>query len=206
MTDKKVNGLLGAGEPISSPEIESLQSGMKKVPSTSRFQVARVDFCDDVDKRESENGPVEEKPEIDPKDVGIQRQESVASHRDSIHVYIDTTSPNATYHNNTHKTFGKYTTEALPHVDHYRNLLSATNALKSRPTLAELHEEKVRNTYRTECTKYSKYIIHCILYLILFTDSFACLNRIKCSEISPLHDYILVLVCTCILYVHSNAH
>jgi hypothetical protein len=28
-------------------------------------------------------------------------------------------------------------------MDHYRNLLSATNALKSRPTLAELHEEKV---------------------------------------------------------------
>jgi len=40
------------------------------------------------------------------------------------------------------KTFGKNTTEALPHVDHYRNLLSATSALKSRPTLEELHEEK----------------------------------------------------------------
>jgi hypothetical protein len=57
--------------------------------------------------------------------------------------------PNATYQSvnatTNHKTFGKYTTEALPHMDHYRNLLSATNALKSRPTLAELHEEKVNS-------------------------------------------------------------
>ncbi|XP_013401253.1 solute carrier family 12 member 1 [Lingula anatina] len=40
------------------------------------------------------------------------------------------------------KTFGHNTNEALPHVDHYRNLLSTTQALKSRPTLQELHEEK----------------------------------------------------------------
>ena len=38
------------------------------------------------------------------------------------------------------------TIEALPCVDHYRNVFSATGAgnLRARPTLAELHEEMVR--------------------------------------------------------------
>lgn len=41
------------------------------------------------------------------------------------------------------KTFGRDTQEALPHVDHYRNLMSAITAMKQRPTLTELHEEQV---------------------------------------------------------------
>lgn len=41
------------------------------------------------------------------------------------------------------KTYGKDSHEALPHVDHYRNLLTAMTNIKSRPTLYELHEEQV---------------------------------------------------------------
>lgn len=46
------------------------------------------------------------------------------------------------YDTHTHlKTFGQNTLETLPHADHYRNLLSATGAMRKRPTLLELHEE-----------------------------------------------------------------
>ena len=38
------------------------------------------------------------------------------------------------------KTFGQDTLETLPNMDHYRNLLSATGAMRKRPTLAELHD------------------------------------------------------------------
>ncbi|XP_060592142.1 solute carrier family 12 member 2-like isoform X2 [Ruditapes philippinarum] len=112
---------------------------MKKVPSTHRFQVAKVEFANENDEGEEEN--------IQETAVG---NGSVAGDAE------DATSttfslPNDTYGHNqnsytaygTHlKTFGRNTTEAIPHVDHYRNLLSATSPLKSRPTLAELHEEK----------------------------------------------------------------
>ncbi|ELU01077.1 hypothetical protein CAPTEDRAFT_156991 [Capitella teleta] len=40
------------------------------------------------------------------------------------------------------KTFGRNTLETLPHADHYRNLLSATGAMRKRPTLLELHENE----------------------------------------------------------------
>ena len=144
MCDLKLNGLLGAGEPLTTPELEETEGSMKKVPSTSRFQVARVDFAENVDTKDAE--PDTNHSNHDNKETDGNH---VDGHRDSINVYIDTTSPNATYQSvnatTNHKTFGKYTTEALPHMDHYRNLLSATNALKSRPTLAELHEEKVNS-------------------------------------------------------------
>ena len=147
MCDSKVNGLFEAGEPLKTPDFCDSEFNMKKVPSTSRFQVARVDFADDVDKKEGEKDTeTEHGGDHKGRVVEFDRQDS---HRDSINVYLESVSPTATYQsvnaNNTHKTFGKYTTEALPHVDHYRNLLSATNALKSRPTLAELHEEKVNS-------------------------------------------------------------
>ena len=38
------------------------------------------------------------------------------------------------------KTFGQNTQESLPKIEHYRNLFSATNAMKKRPTLLELRE------------------------------------------------------------------
>lgn len=152
MCDLKLNGLLGAGEPLTTPELEETEGSMKKVSSTSRFQVARVDFAENVDTKDAEpdtnhSNHDNKNKETDGNHVDIHRDSM--THRDSINAYIDTTSPNATYQSvnatTNHKTFGKYTTEALPHMDHYRNLLSATNALKSRPTLAELHEEKVNS-------------------------------------------------------------
>ncbi|XP_033751068.1 solute carrier family 12 member 2-like [Pecten maximus] len=117
---------------------------IRKVPSTSRFQVDRVDSVtddpDDVnnsvddaespafrnkdDSRQSFESPVFGSPPVSPTDT-------YASHNSFSNPY-----------ETNFKTFGKYTTEALPHMDHYRNLLSATTAMKSRPTLAELHEEK----------------------------------------------------------------
>ncbi|VDI14160.1 solute carrier family 12 (sodium/potassium/chloride transporter), member 2 [Mytilus galloprovincialis] len=143
MTEMKVNGSLGAGEPSDTLDFRLTEGNMKKVPSSSRFQVARVDFAEPVDKEAESDAEDTIDRENENRGDRYQRQDS---HRDSINVYIDTISPTATYQsvnaNTNHKTFGKYTTEALPHVDHYRNLLSATNALKSRPTLAELHEEK----------------------------------------------------------------
>lgn len=144
MCDLKLNGLLGAGEPLKTPEVEETEGNMKKVPSTSRFQVARVDFAENVDTQDAEHDTNHTDHDNKNKETDGNH---VDGHRDSINAYIDTTSPNATYQSvnatTNHKTFGKYTTEALPHMDHYRNLLSATNALKCRPTLAELHEEKV---------------------------------------------------------------
>lgn len=122
---------------------------MKKIPSTSRFQVARVDFTDGV----PENNEIQnDLNESDQDNISTSERSDVNNSKsyESPTFYAGNTSPNDTYGYNhsypyeTHvKTFGKNTTEALPHVDHYRNLLSATNALKSRPTLAELHEEKV---------------------------------------------------------------
>ena len=35
---------------------------------------------------------------------------------------------------------GNLTLEALPHADHYRDLVSTANAMRKRPTLLELHE------------------------------------------------------------------
>ncbi|ESN92099.1 hypothetical protein HELRODRAFT_116093 [Helobdella robusta] len=45
-----------------------------------------------------------------------------------------------TYLQQTQKTFGNNTLETLPHIDHYRNLLSTTGVMRSRPTLLELHD------------------------------------------------------------------
>lgn len=116
---------------------------MKKVPSTHRFQVAKVEFADEKGDGEEEN--IQETVVGNGSVTGDAEQpEDATSTTFSL--------PSDTYGHNqnsytaygTHlKTFGRNTTEAIPHVDHYRNLLSATSPLKSRPTLAELHEEKV---------------------------------------------------------------
>ncbi len=47
------------------------------------------------------------------------------------------------------QSFGGNTLETLPHLDHYRNLLSisASEGIRQRPTLLELHEEKVCPSY-----------------------------------------------------------
>ncbi|XP_061172225.1 solute carrier family 12 member 2-like [Saccostrea echinata] len=141
-------------------ELNNLARGMSTAPSTSRFLVARVndekvDETDQPPVSESESEPAIGKPA---KQLDFQFPDSPKSPKspyDSVHFFGGTVSPNDTYgYNNsceTHmKTFGKNTVEAIPHVDHYRNLLSATAALKSRPTLAELHEEKEEEVIRAK--------------------------------------------------------
>ncbi|XP_076465820.1 solute carrier family 12 member 1-like isoform X2 [Babylonia areolata] len=94
--------------------------------SSSRFQVARVDS-----RRDSEDISVEinhESPQSGPGSPGGRR--------------ISVSTNSCTY-----DTSGKTNydwnnlTEALPREAFYRNIFSTTPGLKSRPTLAELHEE-----------------------------------------------------------------
>ena len=49
--------------------------------------------------------------------------------------------PGETY-SDTCRTFGRNTLESLPHVDHYRNIFTASGDLRQRPTLVELHEQE----------------------------------------------------------------
>ena len=130
---------------MSTPTLE-LKPNMEKCPSTHRFQVAKVEFSDE-NKSEAdetkENGSIQNQIQHDPSIDSPTVTFSIP--RDS---YTDGQNQNTcSYTTYGQKTFGKNTTEALPHVDHYRNLLSATSALKTRPTLAELHEEKVKYNY-----------------------------------------------------------
>uniref|UniRef100_A0A8W8HNT7 Solute carrier family 12 member 2 n=1 Tax=Magallana gigas TaxID=29159 RepID=A0A8W8HNT7_MAGGI len=142
-------------------DLDNTARGMSTTQSTSRFHVARVN---DEKKTEDPEQPLPEEPKPTPasgkpaKQLDFQIPESPQSPKspyDSVQFFAGTVSPNDTYgYNNsceTHmKTFGKNTVEAIPHVDHYRNLLSATAALKSRPTLAELHEEKEEELIRAK--------------------------------------------------------
>ena len=114
-----------------------IKPSMEKCPSTHRFQVAKVEFNDEVKSEADdvkENGSIQHEPSIDSPTVTFTVQ--------SPDTYNEGQNQNS-FTAYALKTFGKNTTEALPHMDHYRNLLSATSALKTRPTLAELHEEKV---------------------------------------------------------------
>ena len=121
---------------MSSPVLD-IKPSMEKCPSTHRFQVAKVEFNDEVKSEADdvkENGSIQHEPSIDSPTVTFTVQ--------SPDTYNEGQNQNS-FTAYALKTFGKNTTEALPHMDHYRNLLSATSALKTRPTLAELHEEKV---------------------------------------------------------------
>ncbi len=114
-----------------------------KVKGPSRFKVARVDFAEDVDKKDSEAGNVENGVA---KHYPRKRQESACSNASEMSPQMSQDSYTGThtgthgYDTNNLKTFGQNTLETLPHVDHYRNLLSATGAMRKRPTLLELHE------------------------------------------------------------------
>lgn len=115
---------------------------MEKCPSTHRFHVAKVEFVEENDNKSNQ----------EPKTGGEDAMSNGSTVDNADATSATFSLPNDTYGANQNsytaygtnlKTFGKNTTEAIPHVDHYRNLLSATSPLKSRPTLAELHEEKV---------------------------------------------------------------
>jgi len=59
-----------------------------------------------------------------------------------------TAAGHSTYDTQHQKTFGHNTLDALPHADHYRNLLSAVGHIRKRPTLLELHELSVCCSFR----------------------------------------------------------
>ena len=118
------------------------QSTKSKGPS--RFKVARVDFAEDVGKPASE--AEQDVNDNKGKNYRRNRQESTCSNFSELSPQMSQDSYSGT-HTGTHgydthnlKTFGQNTLETLPHMDHYRNLLSATGAMKKRPTLLELHE------------------------------------------------------------------
>ncbi|KAK6179341.1 hypothetical protein SNE40_011727 [Patella caerulea] len=104
---------------------------MKK--SSSRFKVARVEFVEKKDDNENEDGDWSKTDEVN---HGNRSPESP-----SVTFSLGTDSLTHSYDTGNMKTFAMNTHEALPCMDHYRNILSATGVLKSRPTLAELHEE-----------------------------------------------------------------
>lgn len=145
---------------------------MKK--SGSRFQVARVntrdehvtwesdslrgEAADDVDDNQDKQAGDYRKQSVDfaNADPGFANSNTFSGGRGSISNGPE--SPGATFsisgdslrsrgsidvYNKTHCVMN--TVEALPCVDHYRNIFSATSGgIKLRPTLAELHEELVR--------------------------------------------------------------
>ena len=118
------------------------QSTKSKGPS--RFKVARVDFAEDAGKSASE--AEQDVNDNKGKNYRRNRQESTCSNFSELSPQMSQDSYSGT-HTGTHgydthnlKTFGQNTLETLPHMDHYRNLLSATGAMKKRPTLLELHE------------------------------------------------------------------
>ena len=115
---------------------------MEKVPSTHRFHVAKVEFVEedkDISIHERNNEDARSNGSAPAADNGDATSATFSLPNDT---YGANQNSYTAYGTNL-KTFGKNTTEAIPHVDHYRNLLSATSPLKTRPTLAELHEEKV---------------------------------------------------------------
>ena len=101
----------------------SFESEQDVMTSSSRFRVARVD---------SQSGKRSNEHEISPNGT-----ESPSGAMFSI-------GTNSVTNSSIHKTCGwSNTHEAFPREDHYRNLFSAPLGLRSRPTLAELHEEIV---------------------------------------------------------------
>lgn len=131
---------------------EKLQENIPEKKQKSRFKVDKVEFKelpakDEVEKEE--NGTCETNDiqcKQNTKDTDKTENKVVMVCGDSIGSSPPMT-PNHTdsyqqpTYGETHmKTFGHNTLETLPHMDHYRNLLSATGAMKKRPTLLELHE------------------------------------------------------------------
>ena len=127
----------------SSPSDSGSSENQKVVPS--RFQVNRVEFSPEevmIPDRPINDLESEELRDLVPHiDITIGSLGSESSDR----THSSLTYPHYTlgYNNQpTHHpgTFGQDTIEKIPHADHYRNLLSTTQALASRPTLSDLHD------------------------------------------------------------------
>lgn len=138
---------------------------MKK--SGSRFQVARVntrdeqgsegDYLEQGDTADDKNDPVSRgKNHGDLENIDSNVANSTIGGRGSISngpespcatfsISGDSIRSRGSFDVYTKTNYAMNTIEALPCVDHYRNIFSATGGgVKVRPTLAELHEELVR--------------------------------------------------------------
>ena len=108
---------------------ESSESGpvenLEDQQNPSRFTVARVEFA-------------QETPD---------RQPSLTEHYGL--------EDGSNYDTQGQRTFGRNTLETLPHIDHYRNLLTTTGVMRKRPTLLELHDlelvSEINNHSRDIC-------------------------------------------------------
>eukprot|EP00106_Octopus_bimaculoides_P018541 XP_014785983.1 PREDICTED: solute carrier family 12 member 1-like [Octopus bimaculoides] len=126
----------------SKDELTDLPSEAKR-NSSSRFKVHRVSIAEPCEDEDDSAPQQHYRYSID---SGSERI------LDSPHGTFSF-SPSDTYRTHSYdtsnlKTFGGNTHEAIPHLDHYRNLLSTTAALKSRPTLQELHEGKLPTMFK----------------------------------------------------------
>ena len=135
---------------VTDENIPEEQPVKSKTPS--RFKVARVEFATEVASEAEKDKDTNN--ETKGKNYRRSRQESTCSNVSELSPQMSQDSYSGT-HTGTHgydthnlKTFGQNTLETLPHMDHYRNLLSATGAMKKRPTLLELHEyDQVSKNY-----------------------------------------------------------
>ncbi|KAK2151035.1 hypothetical protein LSH36_378g01015 [Paralvinella palmiformis] len=128
--------------------------------SRSRFQVAKVEFAAEPRAENLTNGndvPPDRTNGTEDGDVTVRtgRGEEAGGgkttgrmHSNSVDSSISPPySPNpadsyqTSYDTTNLKTFGANTLEALPNLDYYRNLASATGHMKKRPTLRELQQE-----------------------------------------------------------------
>ena len=140
------------GEESVSVEVDSLlaQEGQGDAPprSSSRFKVAKVEFVNEPEEETDGRSTPASPATPPPRENGVVRDGARGCVSERLNSESTSTScsphpTDATYSYDTHnlKTFGHNTLETLPHVDHYRNLLSATGAMRKRPTLLELHEQ-----------------------------------------------------------------
>jgi len=108
---------IASDDPLDSGNQANSDDAAQRNPS--RFKVAKVEFVVD-----------------EPSDHPDEEQDGHAyppAYDDGI----------SSYDTQGQKTFGRNTLETLPHIDHYRNLLSTTGGMRKRPTLLELHDIEV---------------------------------------------------------------
>jgi len=112
----KATFIIPSDDPLDSGS--QLNSDDAQQRNSSRFKVAKVEFV-----VEDSSHPEEEE----------EGHAYPPAYDDGI----------SSYDTQGQKTFGRNTLETLPHIDHYRNLLSTTGGMRKRPTLLELHDIEV---------------------------------------------------------------
>ena len=180
---------------------EKAAETLPKSRSTSRFKVNRVEFAEEPSKETDDD--VECAPEVG--HVGARDATShngvtfkgvpdnkgpikLVDHVPSISIDSSTSppySPNPGDSYDTHnlKTFGKNTLETLPNLDHYRNMMSATGAMKKRPTLMELQQDDVEVNHSlhlcllhtlsdTRTRSSHSYTLYIYIYIGLYSNAY----------------------------------